>query len=111
MTYRTKRRMAIFKRKARQVRGKVRRFFLDKFKKQFINRSLSRRQGQCKQCGKCCALVVRCPFLKRVGSKQICSIYDHRPAQCRHFPIDHRDLKDLGRSCGFYFITTTGDDR
>jgi len=103
MKFRTKRRMVGLARKARQVRGKVRRWLLDKFKKDFIRRRMALRIGECKQCGKCCRLVFRCPFLKRMGDRQICSIYEYRPAQCRHFPIDVRDLRELGHICGYTF--------
>ena len=109
MNFSTKRRMAKFKRKVRQARGKLRRFFLDKFRMDFIRRRLALRRGECKQCGKCCSLVYRCPFLQKQGDKFVCRIYDIRPAQCRHFPIDRRDLKEVASICGYWF--ETGDTR
>lgn len=104
MKFKNKRRIARVTKKARQVSGKVRRWLLDKFKKDFIRRQLDCRVGECRQCGKCCSLVYRCPFLKKVGDKQLCRIYEYRPAQCRHFPIDKRDLKEAGTTCGYSFI-------
>ena len=104
MRYKNKRRLARITRKARQFQGKVRRWLLDKFKKDFIRRKLAQRDGECQQCGKCCALVYRCPFLVKDGDKQVCRIYEFRPAQCRHFPIDKRDLKEVGIVCGYSFI-------
>ncbi len=103
MKYSNRRRIATISRTARQAQGKVRRWLLDKFKRSFVRRSLEERIGECKMCGKCCKLVFRCPFLKKEGKCQTCSIYELRPAQCRHFPIDNRDLKDLGGTCGYSF--------
>lgn len=103
MKFQMKRRVATVAGKARQIRGKFRRFFLDKFKLGFIRRQLSSRQGQCLMCGRCCSLVYRCPFLVREGDLQVCSIYRIRPAQCRHFPIDPRDLKEVRGTCGYRF--------
>jgi uncharacterized protein len=55
----------------------------------------------------------RCPFLKRTpdGKKTTCDIYEDRPEDCRHYPVDipqmiedecemleARDLKDLKRA-------------
>jgi len=103
MKYKRKRNIALMRRKARQVRGKMRRWYLDKFNKNKIHRGISERLGVCKMCGQCCRLVFKCPFLKKEGKCETCSIYNFRPAQCRHFPIDSKDLKDLGRSCGYSF--------
>ena len=55
----------------------------------------------------------RCPFLQRTpdGKKTTCDIYEDRPEDCRHYPVDipqmiedecemleARDLKDLRRA-------------
>jgi hypothetical protein len=96
--------MALVRRKSRQIKGKLRRWFMDKFKKDAVRLGVSERQGECLMCGKCCKLVFNCPFLEKQGSCEVCKIYKYRPAQCRHFPIDHNDLRDLGRSCGYTFV-------
>jgi Fe-S-cluster containining protein len=55
----------------------------------------------------------RCPFLQKLpdGKKTVCEIYEDRPEDCRHYPVDiaqmieddcemlePRDLKDLRRA-------------
>jgi Fe-S-cluster containining protein len=53
------------------------------------------------QCGKCCSLVFRCPFLNRENQ---CTIYHKgRPRHCKTFPLDNKDLQDIGGECGYYF--------
>lgn len=85
------------------LRGKIRRWYLTTFRKNYVQHQLTIRQGQCSQCGACCRLVVRCPLLT---SSQLCSQYHRgRPANCTCFPIDERDLRDVGGRCGYYFST------
>lgn len=86
-------------RKFQHAWGVLRRFWLVHFRPDYVQRQLQKRQGECRRCGNCCLLVCRCPFLK--GENQ-CTIYGWRSRQCREFPIDERDLKDVP-SCGFRF--------
>lgn len=83
------------------LKGKLRRFWLTTFRKGYVEAQLARRQGECLQCGKCCKLMFRCIYLTR---DQLCSRYHAgRPANCTSFPIDQRDLRDAGGSCGYSF--------
>ncbi len=83
--------------------GKLRRWYLGKFKKTYVRRQLELRRGRCLQCGRCCTLAIRCPYLT---DDNRCSIYNgKRPLQCKLFPIDERDLKDVDYQCGFYFVS------
>jgi hypothetical protein len=84
------------------LRGKLRRIYLTLFRRGYVRRQETRRRGGCRRCGRCCQLVVRCPFLAE-GSR--CVIYRlTRPTSCVHFPIDARDLADVDSACGFYFV-------
>ena len=61
-------------------------------------------------CGKCCQLVIPCPFLEgqektAEADHLTCLIYHKgRPPQCIAFPIDERDLADVNFQCGYYFL-------
>jgi len=81
--------------------GKVRRFWLTSFRPRYVKEQLARREGACKNCGRCCELTFRCLFLTK---ERMCSIYGLvRPSNCTAFPIDERDLKDVDGQCGFSF--------
>jgi len=81
--------------------GKLRRLFLSKFNRGYVERMKARRRGDCRRCGSCCAIMFRCPHL-REGN--VCTIYERRYEQCGHFPIDHRDLRYREETCGYYFV-------
>ena len=87
-------------RSAVQGWGKVRRYVLSKVRRGYVEEARARRQGECQRCGSCCAIMFRCPMLKD-GNR--CSVYENRPTQCGHFPIDERDLRYLEHVCGFHF--------
>ena len=101
--------------------GKLRRFYLVHLRPEYVRRSLARRVGHCNRTGACCRLMFTCPLLDERTVPVLCSIHESKPAVCRIFPIDERDLwdRDLvmpGKSCGFSFIPetqpgTTGRDR
>jgi hypothetical protein len=86
------------------VRGKLRRQWLVNFRPDYVRRQLARRQGECRQCGVCCALGNTCPMLH---SQRHCLIYHgYRPKSCCVFPVDERDLLDVkaaGGTCGYVF--------
>ena len=85
-----------------RLKGVIRRMFLCNFRKSYVKRQLSYRSGQCNQCGKCCELAFRCPFLTK---SRACLIYERgRPEQCKIFPIDQRDLNEIDGVCGYYFV-------
>jgi hypothetical protein len=88
--------------------GKVRRFLLGTFRPGTVRARLAERGGDCRGCAACCKLLYRCPFLDESTSPARCSVYPHRPKNCRLFPIDPRDLmeRDLvspEEACGFTF--------
>lgn len=61
------------------------------------------RQGKCLNCGKCCYLPFRCPFLlKRKNGKSYCSIYIIRPLNCRKYPRTEKECL-TNESCGYSF--------
>ncbi|MBI3272777.1 MAG: hypothetical protein HYZ53_27570 [Planctomycetes bacterium] len=87
--------------------GKLRRQYLIRFRKGYVEQSLSQRFGECLRCGACCKLMFDCFFCTR-GLPTGCKIYSVRPMACRFFPIDERDLEDRNLvlpnvPCGFYF--------
>lgn len=85
--------------------GKVKRFWLVHFQKEYVQQQLSLRQGACSQCGTCCKMLFTCPLLSKQG---LCLSYGTcRPHTCRIFPIDQRDIDEVdlcGGQCGFSFI-------
>jgi len=84
--------------------GKIRRFYLGHFRKEYVKRQLLIREGECRQCGTCCNLLNTCPMLTSGGR---CFAYGScRPQACKVFPIDERDIAEVkmcGKSCGFRF--------
>jgi len=91
-----------------ELLGKVRRFYLVKFRREYVAKSISERKGQCRRCGACCSIAFRCPHLKE---RNHCAIYDKRYEQCGLFPIDDRDLKYLRDVCGFHFDAEESTDK
>ena len=84
------------------VKGKIRRFYLLHFRPAYVRRHLLRRRGEWAQCGACCSLGNACPCLEHPSRR--CLIYlGLRPRSCCVFPIDERDLRDVGPHCGYYF--------
>ena len=84
--------------------GKLRRFFLVHFRRNYVQVQLSTRQGKCRQCGTCCNLLFTCPSLTNDGN---CVVYGIcRPQACKVFPIDSRDIDEAeacGIRCGYDF--------
>jgi hypothetical protein len=89
--------------------GKVRRFYLGTFRKEYVRRSLQRRVGNCNRTGACCRLMFTCPMLDQRSDPVRCSIHEIKPRNCNLFPIDERDLRDRDiiapdSPCGFSFL-------
>ena len=84
--------------------GKLRRLWLVHFKKGYVQRQISVRQGACRQCGACCKLLFTCLMLTKQGR---CLVYGTcRPQVCKVFPIDQRDIDEVklcGVHCGYCF--------
>lgn len=100
-----RRKVAGVKFRYKQLKGKLRRFFLCVFRKSYVEANIFRRNGECERCGQCCKLVFKCPFLRtdREGVTK-CVIYGTRMEQCERFPIDERDLEEIDRThCGYHF--------
>lgn len=91
--------------RARQARGKIRRFVNTNFRKGDMIAALALRRGDCNRCGACCELLFKCPFLKRNSDgSSLCGIYENRPNSCRLFPIEARDIREVRGTCSYYFI-------
>jgi len=92
----------------RQAVGKMRRFALVRFRKEYVQQQESLRKGECNQCGNCCEILLKCPFLiKQDDGFSVCSIYENRPGQCGAFPIDERCLEDVRFECTYSFSKET----
>lgn len=92
------------KRAIKKINSKLRRFVLCTFKQKYVEEQQKSRYGDCFQCGKCCSLLLKCPFLEGPEWNTKCAIYHKgRPKQCEAFPIDHKDLHDVEFLCGYYF--------
>ncbi len=88
--------------------NKVKRFLVVHFRVGHVRQSLGARAGACDQCGLCCKIVFDCPFLARKEDHTVCRIYKFRPLQCRAFPFNETDLKDVDR-CSFRFEKGRGE--
>ena len=90
--------------------GRPRRLFLNLCRPGRVRASLARRRGECRRCGACCQMGVRCRHLRYNGHLAECSRYQkYRSSNCRNFPMTERDLaeRDLvapDTPCGFYFV-------
>ncbi len=92
------------RRTIKKINSKLRRLVLCIFKQKYIEEQEKTRYGDCFQCGKCCSLLYKCPFLEGPQWNTRCAIYDKgRPKQCQAFPIDPQDLHDVDFLCGYYF--------
>jgi len=84
--------------------GKLRRFRLVHLRKEYVQRQLLVRKGDCRQCGACCNLLFTCPMLTKQGR---CFVYGScRPQACKVFPIDQRDIDEVklcAGQCGYHF--------
>jgi len=92
--------------------GKIRRFLAVHFRKNYVDRQLRSRQGDCHQCGTCCHFSVPCPMLT---TDHLCRVYGRfRPKACRLFPLDQKDIRDVavsGGVCGYRFDEPTDRKR
>lgn len=90
--------------KGRQAAGKVRRYTLTRFRKEYVADQLAQRVGECNQCGRCCEILFKCPFLAKVDDgTSYCTIYDNRPGQCGAYQIDERCLAEVDVECTYSF--------
>lgn len=60
------------------------------------------RKGSCNNCGKCCHLPNKCPFLRMRGEKSYCIIHKIRPLNCRKYPRVEKEWITR-EDCGYYF--------
>jgi len=92
------------------ARGKIRRYYYHKFRRDYIKKMHAKRHGECARCGTCCKLLFKCPFLDESTHPALCRVHNSRPTNCRIFPVDKADLRDrdivdTGHKCGYYFET------
>ncbi|MBS1194453.1 MAG: hypothetical protein H6R29_385 [Methanomicrobia archaeon] len=73
------------------LRSSLRRRYLYFFRRDYVEKMLSVRQGSCEGCGGvCCARVRSCPFLEEGR----CSLYTNGiPFFCQLFPVDWKDIE------------------
>jgi len=95
--------------KLRLLWGRPRRWWLGFCRPGYVRASRARRRGECRRCGACCQLAVRCKHLTYEDGLGGCTKYDGtRPLNCQTFPIDERDLADRDLvapdfPCGYHF--------
>jgi hypothetical protein len=87
-----------------QAVGKFRRFYKATFRPRNAAELLQLRDGECNRCGRCCKILFRCPFLREDGDTYSCRIYGHHFASCKLFPLEPRDLEELGGECTYHFM-------
>jgi Fe-S-cluster containining protein len=86
-----------------QARGKVRRFIQSTFRPKRTAEMMSHRSGECNRCGACCKILFQCPFLFTDDDGQYsCRIYEKRFTQCRLYPIQAKDLREVPE-CSYTF--------
>ncbi len=86
-----------------QATGKIRRFYKSHFRKREVEELIGIREGECDRCGKCCKILFRCPFLVEEGETTYCMIYEKRFSQCRLYPIEPKDMEEVGGECTYTF--------
>jgi hypothetical protein len=87
----------------RKLKQKVKRHIDIYFFPKRVTSQLQLRQGECRQCGKCCKLLFRCPMLVGKNPPYKCLIYSNRSKVCKQFPICREDLEDVNYQCGYSF--------
>ncbi len=92
------------------VKGVIRRWYLNHFRRSYVRKQLESRQGECLRCSVCCQLSAPCPSLKWGGGEYSeCKIYRYyRLPNCCTFPIDERDIADRNllspeTRCGYHW--------
>ena len=93
-------------RQRRLMIGKIRRHFLVYFRPRKVERMLEERRGACTRCGVCCRLGFACAHLD--PETRLCGVHEMKPAVCRTFPLDARDIADRNLvspspRCGYRF--------
>jgi len=83
-----------------RLAGQARRQYLCRVKPDYVARMRAERLGECRQCGACCHLTFRCPFLT---NELRCDRYERRTVTCRDFPVDAMDLKLTRVPCGHFY--------
>jgi Fe-S-cluster containining protein len=77
------------------LKGKLRRLFYTTFHKDYVEHSLQLRHSSCGRTGVCCRLGYPCPNLGvNPSGTPYCKIHEHRPQNCRIFPLDWQDVQD-----------------
>jgi Fe-S-cluster containining protein len=62
-----------------------------------------KRSGECANCGACCSLPARCPFLRyNEAGGSFCSIHSYRPMNCRKYPRTQEEFITED-TCGYRF--------
>jgi hypothetical protein len=86
-----------------QFRGKIRRLLQTTLMLSRTEAMLAQRKGECNRCGACCKILFRCPFLATDADGQyVCRIYARRFLQCRLYPIQTEDLREVNE-CSYTF--------
>ncbi len=61
------------------------------------------RRGACIDCGECCKLPTKCPFLRyKADGSSYCRVYRFRPLNCRKYPRTKSEFITAD-TCGFRF--------
>jgi len=80
----------------------LRRKYYWRFKKQYIEESLSKRKGKCLQCGCCSTCFPPCIHYDYTNKK--CKIYKTAPRHCIDYPFDEKDKQEYSKIyCGYYW--------
>lgn len=91
----------------RLMRGKIRRWWLVYFRRDYVETVLlPRRKEGCQRTGACCEMGFGCPAFD--AERRICQIHPHKPLVCKLYPLTEEDLKERdliypGKKCGYSF--------
>ena len=80
--------------KLQLIWGTPRRLFLNVFRPGYVRANLANRLGECRRCGACCRLVVKCIYFFEDNGLPACRLYKYRPPNCSNYPINCRDIAD-----------------
>jgi len=79
----------------------LRRRFLVKFRKKYVEQSIAKRKGYCQFPDCDCCYWANCKYC--LGYKKGCAIRNNEPVLCKLYPIDSKDKIPRFPECTYYW--------
>ncbi|MBF0547926.1 MAG: YkgJ family cysteine cluster protein [Candidatus Riflebacteria bacterium] len=95
----------LYKKFFSSLKMQVKRRYLMLWKRETIEKEISKRRGECLGCGECCKASFSCPFLFEYQGKLLCKIHETKPEVCKTYPFSKEDMFPHAKEkCGYYFV-------